>query len=238
MRKVAIFTEGQGELIFVRHLLSLVIGYERLSFECLALRSDRLFAVPHKYRSPQAIVHFLIVNVGSDERVVSAIAERQAELVNKGFDEILGLRDMYSRAYRKRAQRVDSAVIESFVQAQAAVIQNMSNAEKIRVFFAIMELEAWFLAMYNLFQKINPSLTCAYIAEQLSFDLKTTNPETEFLHPANEFAAILNLAGITYDKSFGQMERILSNMVRTDIDGVVAGGHCNSFKLFLSAMRA
>lgn len=237
MRKLAIFTEGQGELIFVRHLLSQVIGYERLSFECLALRSDDLFPVPYKYCSPQAIVHFLIVNVGNDERVVSAIAERQAELVNRGFDEIFGLRDMYSRAYRKRAQCVDSAVIQSFIQAQANVIQGMSNAEKIRVFFAIMELEAWLLAMYNLFQKIDSSLTCAYIAEQLGFDLRTTDPEIEFFHPANELAAILDLAGIKYDKSLGQIESILSNMDRADIDGVATSDHCNSFKLFLSAVR-
>jgi hypothetical protein len=237
MRKVAIFTEGQGELIFVRHLLPQVIGYEHLSFECWALRSDSLFQVPHKHCSPKAIVHFLIVNVGSDERVVSAIQERHTRLVKQGFDEIIGLRDMYSRAYRKRARCVDSSIIESFIQAQQAVIRRMSHSEKIRVFFAIMELEAWLLSMYDLFRKMDPRLTCAYIEDQLGFDLKTTDPETEFFHPANEFADILGLIGEKYNKSRDQMESILSHMVGADVDVAVKSGHCNSFKLFLSAVR-
>ena len=237
MKKVAIFTEGQGELIFVRHLLIQVIGYERLSFECLELRADRLSKVPFDYRPPKATMHFLIVNVGNDEKVVGAIKERQARLIKQGFDEIIGLRDMYSRAYRKRAQCVDSSIIQAFIQAQQAVIQDMSHSEKIQVFFAIMELEAWFLSMYNLFQKIDPRLTCSYIEKQLGFDLKTTDPETEFFHPANELAAILDLAGIKYNKSFGQMESISSKMERADINAVAESGHCNSFKLFLSAVR-
>jgi hypothetical protein len=203
----------------------------------LALRSDSLFPVPHKHFSPKATVHFLIVNVGNDERVVSAIQERHTRLVKQGFDEIIGLRDMYSREYRKRARCVDSSIIESFIQAQQAVIQRMSHSEKIQVFFAIMELEAWLLSMYDLFRKMDPRLTCAYIEDQLGFDLKTTDPETEFFHPANEFTAILGLIGRKYNKSRDQMESILSHMVRADVDVAVKSGHCNSFKLFLSAVR-
>ncbi len=123
MRKVAIFTEGQGELIFIRYLLFKIIGYEHLSFECLELRSDKLFNVPHKFGSPNnAKVHFMIVNVGNDEKVLSAIAERETRLVKQGYDEIIGIRDMYSREYRKRANTVDQQVVESFIQAHDATI--------------------------------------------------------------------------------------------------------------------
>ena len=34
MRKVAIFTEGSSEQIFVRHLLTQVIGWGKISFDC------------------------------------------------------------------------------------------------------------------------------------------------------------------------------------------------------------
>lgn len=96
MKKFAVFTEGQGELIFVRHLLFQIIGYEHLSVECFALRSGRLLDVPYKYETVSAKVHVMVVNVGNDEKVLSAIAGREERLVGQGY-EIIGLRDMYSR---------------------------------------------------------------------------------------------------------------------------------------------
>lgn len=100
MKKIVVFTEGQGELIFVRHILIQLIGYEQLSFECFDLRSDLLLTVPYKHNPPNAQIHYLIVNVGTDERVLSAIIDRYEKFVNQGF-EIVGLRDMYSAEYRK-----------------------------------------------------------------------------------------------------------------------------------------
>jgi hypothetical protein len=40
MKKVAVFVEGQGEQIFVRHLLNYLLEPTKLSFECLRLRSQ------------------------------------------------------------------------------------------------------------------------------------------------------------------------------------------------------
>jgi len=42
MTKIAIFTEGQAESIFVRDLLLKVIDNARLQFECFRLQSDDL----------------------------------------------------------------------------------------------------------------------------------------------------------------------------------------------------
>lgn len=234
MKKIAIFTEGQGELIFVRHLLPLVIGYERLSFECLALRADKTFPVPYRYCPPSASVHFLIVNVGNDERVTSAIAERQENLVSKGYDRIIGLRDMYSEAYHKRSDRIDDAVTQSFVQAHQAAVRQMSNSDKIHVSFAIMELESWFLSMYNLFERIDPALVCSYIESELGFNLKTINPETEFFHPTRQLGDILGLVGTKYVKSADQMESISSQIIATDIDDASERGRSTSLATFIS----
>ena len=57
---------------------------------------------------------------------------------------------MYSQAYRDRSNCIDDTVTESFIQAHQTTIQQMSNSDKIHVCFAIMELESWFLSMYNL----------------------------------------------------------------------------------------
>ncbi len=234
MKKIAIFTEGQGELIFVRHLLPQMIGYERMSFECLALRADRMFSVPYKHCPPNAPVHFLIVNVGNDEKVASAIAERQESLIRKGYDKIIGLRDMYSEAYRKRSSCIDDTVTESFIQAHHTAIQQMSNSDKIHISFAIMELESWFLSMYNLFERIHPDLLCSYIESELGFDLETINPETEFFHPAKKLGDILGLVGIKYGKSKDQMESISSKIIATDINDAFENGRSMSFSTFIS----
>lgn len=238
MRKVAIFTEGQGELIFVRNLLPKIIGYEHLSFECFDLRSDKFFSVPYKVGSvDSAKIHFLIINVGNDEKVLSAIAERETRLVKQGYDKIIGLRDMYSKAYRKRANTVNQQIIEDFVQAHNTTIQRLNNADRIQLFFAIMELEAWFLSMYNLFKKLDPALTCVYIEEQMGFNLATVNSEKEFFHPTNVLASILNLVGMRYDKSSDQMESITTRIDQADIDDAVENGRCNSLARFYSALE-
>jgi ABC-type branched-subunit amino acid transport system ATPase component len=38
---------------------------------------------------------FLIVNVGTDERVASAVADNSSNMIAKGFGKIIGLRDLY-----------------------------------------------------------------------------------------------------------------------------------------------
>ena len=234
MIKIAIFTEGQGELIFVRYLLPLLIESERLSFECMDLRAGRLFPVPYKHCPPNASIHFQIVNVGNDERVASVIEETQENLISKGYDKIIGLRDMFSAAYRKRSNHIDDTVTESFIQAHQRTIQQMSNADKIHICFAIMELESWFLSMYNLFERIHPDLVCSYIESKLSLNLETTNPETEFFHPTKKLGEILGLVGIKYGKSKDQMESISSKIIATDIDDAFENGRSTSLRTFIS----
>ena len=89
MRKIAIFTEGQSELIFVRNYLLRIIDNSKISFECLRLHSETMEQVPHKFSSPNPDYFFLIINVAGDEKVLSAIKERENGLFNKGFCEIL-----------------------------------------------------------------------------------------------------------------------------------------------------
>ena len=240
MRKVAIFTEGQGDQIFVRELLSQVIGYEALSFECLQLRAGNLQQVPYTYSNRNATIHYLIVDVGNDVRVMSAILERQESLISKGYNVIIGLRDMYSAAYRRRSSsKIDDSVTNSFISKHNETIQGMSNPDKIFIFFAIMELESWLLSMYRLLEKYNPMLNCEHIERELGFDLSKINPETEFFHPTSTFKNILSLAGKTYKKSKDQMESILSNMIREDIDDALEESRrSKSFALFLSKIRS
>ncbi len=59
MKKIAIFTEGQGELIFMRWLLPGVLGYENVSFECMELYSDQIQTVPYKYSPTNPLLPYI-----------------------------------------------------------------------------------------------------------------------------------------------------------------------------------
>jgi len=71
---------------------------------------------------------------------------------------------MYSQAYRKKSKKViDDKVTQKSIELVTTTIAEMSNPDKISFHFAIMELEAWWLSMYNLFAKIDDRLTVSFI---------------------------------------------------------------------------
>jgi len=156
MTRIAIFAEGQSELIFVRTLLLRVIDNAKLSFECVKFnKGGGQDPVPYKYSTPNPDVYFLIIDVGNDERVLSEIKEREMKLFENGYKKILGLRDMYSRKYDERSPGIiNDRLTKDFIKAAQTIIDAMSRPDAVILNFAIMELEAWFLAMYGLFQKM------------------------------------------------------------------------------------
>ncbi|MEN8220838.1 MAG: hypothetical protein ABFS56_31685 [Pseudomonadota bacterium] len=80
MQKIAVFVEGQGELIFIRNLLYYLVDPAQLSFECFKLHANLQQEVPYEYKNPNAQIHFQIINVGNDERVLDVIKEREERL--------------------------------------------------------------------------------------------------------------------------------------------------------------
>lgn len=235
MKKIAIFTEGQGELIFVRQLIQKLFDASNVSFECFELRkSFDPIPVPYSVVIPTANLYFQIINVGNDTKVLSAILKRQKKLIESDF-EILGLRDMYSREYKKESLEINSSVIDSFIEDINALIQEeTSNPDKIHLFFAIMELEAWFLSMYPIFEKISPTLTTKFINSKLGFDLAAIDPEITFFNPAKQVDQIFRLIGKEYGKSKSDMEKIVSKMDDSDILAIVESTKCKSFTAFIN----
>lgn len=236
MKKIVVFTEGQGEVIFTRHILTQMIGYEHLSFECFELNSDRLLPVPHKYHSPSALIHYQIINVGTDERVLSAIIERHEKFTSRGF-EVIGLRDMYSAEYKKKSSQIDQRTNDFILNATSNIIRALSNADKIHFFFAIMELESWLLGVYRNFERIDASLTVENIRDNLGFDLQIIDPETTFFQPAIQLKQVLSLANISYDKHKSNMESIVSNITFDDLKHLVDSTRCRSFASFFSELQ-
>lgn len=232
MKKIAIFTEGMTELVFVRQFLLQSINAQRLSFRCIELVGRCELDFPYFFDSPTADLFFLLVNVGNDNRVLSEIRERQDNLVMKGYCTIVGLRDMYSAEYRKRSLGIDDDVTSAFIDGHRATVASMSQAEHIRFHFAIMEIEAWLLSMYDLFGKLHHDLTIEFIEQNLGINVRTVDPETEFFHPTAQINNILGLVGMRYEKSADQAESIFGVMDDSDILCATEAERCNSLEMF------
>lgn len=237
MIRVAIFTEGQSELIFTRKLLFMIFNYQYLSIDCLKLHSGRESRV-FSHKDPQARYYFQIVDVGSDSKVISYIREQFDYLVAKDFEIIIGLKDLYSKAYRKRSKVVDEEVNNQFINVQTKILDDISgHSNRIKLFFEIMEFEAWLLSMPNLFKKVDPQLTTDFIEKNLGFNLETIVPQYEFIHPAMQFGEILKLIGISYKKSKDQLESIVSKIADDDLSDALEEGKCPAFTEFFFELR-
>lgn len=233
MSKVAIFVEGQSEQIFIRHLLLRTMDCSKVSFICLRLYAGKTIPARFDYPNPHAEMSFLIVNVGQDEKVLSEIKEREEDLIKQGFDRIIGLRDMYSEKYLKRSPSgIDNSVTRAFIDGWNSTIQSMSEPSKIKMHIAIMELEAWFLAMYDIFSRINSILSVDYIEKELGFNLADIDPQNEFFKPAEEVYRIFQLVGARYQKSKHDVESICSQINTNDLCNAFKNGRCNRFKDF------
>ena len=237
MKKIAIFAEGQSESIFTRYLLGNIFDYNLISFECLKLHAGNFQPVPFKYNNPNANLHFLIINVQGDGNVVSAIKEREKKLIDDGYDRIIGLRDMYSEEYDKHSGGcIKPEITKKFIDGHNIIVSQMSSPKKIYICFSIMEIEAWFLSINNIFERIHSSLTIEFINQNLNIDISKINPE-EIFHPANIIKNIYQLCGMKYDKSENDIENIVSKISIEDILDSLDKVKCSSFNSFFELLN-
>ena len=113
-------------------------------------------------------------------------AERSIRsLQNQRVSAIVGLNDMFSDAYHAKVKnrQIDLKVNETFKNIRKNIIQQKKFDKIMTSHFAIMEVEAWFLGMYDYLQKINSQLTPELIKTRLGTDI-TQDPEITVYHPA------------------------------------------------------
>lgn len=210
-----------------------LIDNSKLSFECSELLAHKESPVPYKHICPDPQIYFCIINVHGEEGVLSSIREREKQLISVGYDEIIGLRDMYSETYLKLSpKRINDVVTNRIISSHWSTIQKMTNWNKIKLYFAIMEIEAWFLGMCNLFQKIDPILTVEFIKQKLNIDLKTVDPQKEFYKPSDQLDSIYALCGRKYGKKRNEIENICSKMQIEDYCDAKESARCKCFDDF------
>lgn len=72
-----------------------------------------------------------------------------------------------------------------------------------------METEAWFIAEYTHFEKIDDSLNCQFVKSQLKFDPEVIDVET-INHPSRTLHQIYQLAGKRYRKKEWETRRTVN----------------------------
>jgi hypothetical protein len=205
MKRLAVFVEGQTEQLFAESLIREMAGQANIRFELRSIRGGaKARRETRLLRSIPADAgqeyYVLIVDCGGDETVVSRIREEYDNLVARGYEAIVGIRDVYP------LPRED-------IPNLARRIPLHVKTKPIRVVFvlAIMEVEAWFLAEYTHFERIDPALTVARISAHLDFDPSAGDMEQRPT-PAGDLHAAYQLAGLAYSKSRARVQRTVGHL--------------------------
>ena len=204
MKRLAIFVEGQTEKIFVRKLLEEIAGKNNIAFveqNMKGKQNSRFIELTMSDPvTAQTKYYVLIYNSGSDNSVVSDIRDQYASLVDSGYSKIIGLRDVYPFSIAEKT------VLERGLKA---VLPN--GAISTHLVLAVMEVEAWFLAEWKHFIKIDVNLTPSLIQSNLGFNPEVDNMENRN-HPAEDLHQAYQLVGKSYRKKENQVNRVVSNL--------------------------
>ncbi|MGZ8921127.1 MAG: hypothetical protein ACXW32_15760 [Limisphaerales bacterium] len=203
MTKIAIFVEGQTELLFMDRLILELASESGLAVEHAeatggATRARQMKILKRLTVQPHHQYYVLIVNCAGDSNVKSDIIERYTGLKRAGYSAIFGLRDVYGMFRYEDVSRLRSMLKVGMPEGDPP----------IHLFLAIMEIEAWLLGEYTHFQRFHPSLTMQRIQKHLRFDPKHDDLERRW-HPAEDMDRIYQLAGGRYTKQRNNLERTL-----------------------------
>jgi hypothetical protein len=207
MKRIAFFVEGQTEQIFVNRLVKEILGPDQVNIIQKQFRGGanvpKQEIVRNSSFSRNPRYEILIFDCGSDNRVKSEILDNISNLRSKGYEMIVGLRDLYP---------IPIDDLDRLEKGLRFLPDNLkTNAPYFDIIIAIHEIEAWFMAETNHFRKIDKRLTGRFIKERLRFDPYSINPELR-VHPAEDLDNIYRLVGKSYTKKYNTTLRIVNKL--------------------------
>jgi hypothetical protein len=205
MTKIAIFVEGQTEMLFVDRLIQEIAEESGLAVEHAEAIGGAVRARQIKVLKPITLqtrhrFYVLIVNSAGDSNVKSDIIERYYSLKRSGYAAIIGLRDVYGQFRYEDVPKLRAAM--------KVGMPDERDGPKIDLMLAIMEIEAWFIGEYTHFERVSPYLTIDKIRHALRFDPTRDDLEKRW-HPAEDLDRIYKLVGARYTKQRSNLERTL-----------------------------
>jgi len=147
---------------------------------------------------------------------------------------------MYSKEYREAAksQGIKEEINQKFIDRHYSTIQTIAeNPDKIDFHFAIMELEAWFLGIKDLFLDFDKTLTNEKIKTKLNINLYDTDPEKEIFHPASLINNIMKLIDDSYDKKKGEVNKFMGRISKEDFNALFESNKCETFNQFCNSIE-
>ncbi|MDK4741862.1 hypothetical protein PH547_23545 [Rhizobium sp. CNPSo 3464] len=204
MKKIAIFTEGLTEQLFVAEVIKFLAAKQNYAIKNEKLYGGRRFptitmAVDGDEGDPDNCdFYFLLLDCGTDSRVVSAIGERYNGLISSGYTDIIGVRDLAPSFKREQLERL--------VAGSRSELPNDPIDPLLVV--AVMEAEAWFIAENTHFVRIDGRLTNQVIFEATGVDVSADASQIE--RPSQELPRIYQIAELAYDKAREQVGRTLA----------------------------
>jgi len=204
IKKIGIFVEGQTERIFVVKFLTEYLGGEHnFSRREIKFSNENRTELIGERHFPNAEYYFLIFDCSGDGNVLPALYDRAENMIlNQNFCFPIALKDLYDNPRDKKGE-----IINHFERN----IEKFCFKDKLRFVLAIMELEAWFLADPNVFSKISPQLTPAYINDSINVNLLQINSES-LPHPSETINRIYQLLGQSYKKTEDQAYQITERL--------------------------
>ncbi len=207
MRRIAFFVEGQTEQIFINRLIKEVFGNKQINVIQKQFRGGanipKQEIVRNSSFSRNPKYEVLIFDCGSDNRVKSEILDNISNLRQRGYEMIIGVRDLYPIPIDD-LEKLEKGL--RFLPNKLRV-----NAPYFDIVIAIHEIEAWFMAETNHFKKIDKRLTGRFIKDRLGFDPYAINSESR-VHPAKDLDNIYRLVGKSYTKKYNATVRVVNKL--------------------------
>ncbi|MBD2177138.1 hypothetical protein H6F42_09475 [Pseudanabaena sp. FACHB-1998] len=207
MKKIAFYVEGQTELFFLNKLLIEISGARNIILLLKKFNGKNQPPTIYPKSLSQAVnpSHTaLIYNCGSDEGVKTRILEDYQDLINEGYLEVIGIRDLYP------LHLTDLTGLENGLRNG---VPNRKGQKPLpanaSIIVAVHEVEAWFLSEYNHFSCIDPNLTQTLINSKSS--ILGFNPYVDDMtlryEPHEDLKKIYQLVSKTYTKKKSHIER-------------------------------
>ena len=195
MRRIAFFVEGYSELLFVDKLITEVAGAHNVTIEQRQISGG--VRAPRKVKVIKAAdveggheFFVLIVDCGGETQVKTRLIEEHEGLTRAGYEKIVCIRDVRPQFSRGDIPKLEQTM-RMYVKGSLAPVDFILTT---------MELEAWFLAEFNHYVKIDPSLTADVVNNTIGFHPVTDDPCLRD-SPADDLRACYAVAGKTYEKS-------------------------------------
>jgi hypothetical protein len=204
MKKIAVFVEGQTDQIFTNELVKHIFGHAQVDIETLRFsgkegsRWIRTIRSVDVTSSTKYLIRIYDCHGGGENSTVkSDIIEQLPRLVKESFSFIIGIRDVYPLPDLDKLK----SMIYTGLPTKAIL--------PIKIFLAVREIEAWFLAEENHYHLIDESLTISGVNTIVGFDITTNSTET-IDHPSLILKKIYQSEGKDYNKKKWEVERTVS----------------------------